>query len=48
MCFFNCFDHYCRFAMFSAVNVSEDSLVMFKETLLDLGVCRLWLIVNNF
>ena len=34
--------------MFAAVNVSKDSLVKFIETLLDLGVRQLRLIINNF
>ena len=34
--------------MFAAVNVSKDCLVKFIETLLDLGVRQLRLIINNF
>ena len=34
--------------MFTAVNVSKDGLVKFIESLLDLGVHQLRLIINNF
>ena len=34
--------------MFAAADVSKDSLLKFIETLLDLRVRQLWLIIINF